>query len=526
VPPHRSQATAIAMTTSACHSSPGRRLAPRLAIGGLAHETNSFSPVPTTLDAFRRRSYLTGESLVRQSRIGRGVFGGIVDTAETAGATLLPTLFASAPPGGIVARDAFDALRYGLLDRLRAHRRGPWPLDGVVLALHGAMAAEGEDDCEGAVLTDVRELIGREVPLVAVVDSHANVSARMVAACDLLLSYDTYPHLDPYERGQEAVARCLDVRRHRIAPVAVLRRLPLLAPLPPQRTDGETPFAAAMALVHALEAEPGVVAIALAGGFPYADTARTGVSVTVTTDGDARRAGDLANRVAAAIWDRRDDLRADGVTPDEAIDRALAVPDERTVVLADVADNPGAGAPGDGTWLLSRLIERGVRGAAVAALPDPAAVAAAIAAGVGGRVRVALGGKIDARGGPPLDVTATVEALGDGVFSNLGPMGRGAPTRLGRTATLAVGGVEVVVCERPVQAADPGLFLAAGIDPSARRILAVKSGVHFRAAFAPLAGAIVEVEAGGVSSSDLTRFPYRRLRRPIAPLDDGVRSLD
>src|SRR5262249_11886375 len=268
-------------------------------------ETNSFSPVATTLDAFRRRAYLTGESIVRQSRVGRGVLGGIVEAAEAAGATLLPTLFASAPPGGLVTRDAFHTLRCGLLDRLRVHRRGPWPLDGVVLALHGAMVADDEEYCEGRVLSDVRDLIGPGIPLVVVVDSHANVSAETVGACDLLLSYDTYPHLDPYERGQEAVARCLDIRHGRIDPVAVLGRLPLLAPLPPDRPDGATPFAEVMALVHDLETHPDVVAISVAGGFPHADTARTGVGVTVTTDGDPELAGQLANCVAAAIWERR-----------------------------------------------------------------------------------------------------------------------------------------------------------------------------------------------------------------------------
>ncbi|MEA2513377.1 MAG: hypothetical protein QOJ59_2864 [Thermomicrobiales bacterium] len=514
------------MTMIARHSSQNRRLAPRLAIGGLAHETNSFSPVATTLDAFRRRSYLTGESIVRQSRVGRSVLGGVVDAAEAAGATLLPTLFASAPPSGIVCRDAFDALRCGLLDRLRAHRRGPWPLDGIVLALHGAMVAEGEDDAEGALLADVRELAGPDVPLAVVVDSHANVSAAMVDACDILLSYDTYPHLDPYERGQEAVARCLDIRRRRIRPVSTLRRLPLLAPLPAQRTDAATPMAEVMTLVHRLEAEPGVVAIAVAGGFPHADTGRTGVSVTVTTDGDLRQAGEMANTVAAAIWDRRNRLGPEGVSADEAIDRALVAAVGRPVILADVADNPGAGAPGDGTWILTRMIERGVSDAVVGALPDPAAVAAAVTVGPGGRVRLALGGKVDPRGGPSLEVIAKVLHVGDGVFTNLGPMGQGGTTRMGRTATLGIDGIGVIVCERPVQASDPGLFHAAGIDPTARRIVVVKSGVHFRAAFAPIAGAIVEVEAGGLSSSDLAAFPYRRLRRPIAPLDEGVCSLD
>jgi microcystin degradation protein MlrC len=506
--------------------SPDRRLAPRLAIGGLAHETNSFSPVPTTLDAFRRRSYLTGEVVVRQSRAGRGVLGGIVAAAEDAGATLLPTLFAAAPPAGPVTRDAFDHLRAALLDRLRAHRRSPWPLDGIALALHGAMIAEDEEDADGALLTAVRDLAGPDVPLVAVLDSHANVTPAMVAACDLLLTYDTYPHLDAYERGREAVARCLDIRRGHLRPVAALRALPLLAPLPTQRTDGPTPMAEVMTLAHQLESEPEVVAVAVAGGFPYGDAPRAGVSVTATTDGDWRRAGAVANRIAHAIWERRERFRPTGISPDEAIDRALAAPPGRPTVLADVADNPGAGAPGDGTRILARLLERGVRDAAVGALPDPRAVAAAVAAGPGARIRLSLGGGVDSRGGPPLDVTATVRTVGDGVFANAGPMAHGGTTRLGRTALLAVDGVEVVVCERPVQAADPALFRAVGIEPGARRIVVLKSSVHFRAAFATLAGQIVEVEAGGLSSSDLASFPYRRVRRPIAPLDPMVATLD
>jgi microcystin degradation protein MlrC len=514
------------MSMSAFPAGPDRRLAPRLAIGGLAHETNTFSPVATTLDAFRRRAYLTGEAVVRRSRAGRGVLGGFVDATEDAGATILPTLFASAPPAGVVARDAYVNLVSVLLERLCVARRNQGPLDGVVLALHGAMVAEGEDDAEGVLLSAVRNLIGPDVPLVAVFDFHANVSPRMVSACDLLLAYDTYPHLDPYDRGREAVARCLEMGHSGLRPASVHRRLPLLIPLPAQRTDGATPMAEVMSLVHELENTPGVVAIAVTGGFPYADTSRTGVSVVAATDGDAPRAGNLANQVAAAIWERRVRFQPEAISPDDALDRALAAPPGRPVVLADAADNPGAGAPGDGTRILARLLDRGVRGAVVGGLPDPAAVAAAVAAGEGRRVRLSLGGKIDPRGGPPLPVTALVQRLGDGVFTNLGPMGQGGVTRLGRTATLRIDGVEVVICERPVQTADPGVFHCAGIDLAACRMVVVKSSVHFRAAFAPLAYEMIAVEAGGLSSADLSSFAYRRIRRPIAPLDDGVASLD
>lgn len=196
------------------------------------------------------------------------------------------------------------------------------------------------------------------------------------------------------------------------------------------------------------------------------------------------------------------------------------------MILADVADNPGAGAPGDGTWLLRHLIDRNIQGAVVGALPDPEVVAQAITAGTGASITVAIGGKVDPRGGPPLNLTAKVLAVGDGVFPNLGPMGRGAITRLGRTATLAVDGITIVVCERSVQTADPGVFSVAGVDIATARLVVVKSSVHFRAGFDNLAQAMLDVEAGGMSSSDLTSFPYRSLVRPIYPLDAGVTTLD
>jgi len=497
-----------------------------LVIGGLAHETNTFSPVATTLAAFRQRSYLTGEAIVRQSRSGRSVFGGIVDAAEAAGATLLPTLFASAPPAGLVTRDAAASLIGALLERLRAYQSAPWPIDGVVLALHGAMVSDGIADVDGALLTEICALIGPDLPVVVVLDSHANVTRMMVSAVDLLLCYDTYPHLDPYERGQEAVHRCLDQIDGRIQPTSAFRRLPLLIPLVAQRTDSETPMAEVIRLVHALEADPDVIAIAVAGGFPYADIAASGVTVTVTVDNDANRARDLTNQIAAFLWERRDRFVPTCLAPDAALDLALAQLSGRPVILADVADNPGAGAPGDGTWILSRLLDRGVRQTVIGALPDPTVVTTAIAAGVDATIRVALGGKSDARGGPPLDVTARVLAVSDGVFANLGPMGHGGTTRLGRTATLAIDGVTVIVCERSVQTADPGVFAVAGVDLADVRVVVVKSGVHFRAAFAGLAQTMIEVEAGGLSSSDLRSFPYRQLSRPILPLDPGVTTFD
>jgi microcystin degradation protein MlrC len=489
----------------------------RVAIGGISHETNTFSPEPTTLDAFRRRSFLAGDALLKQSRGVRNALGGIVDEAAASGLTLAPTLFASATPAGRVTRAAFDHLLDRLLDRLRAARLAPWSLDGVILALHGAMVVEGEDDAEGTILDAVRAAVGPERPVIAVLDFHANVSPAMIAASDLLLSYDTYPHVDTYERGREAVGRWFDLWSGRIHPTTAFRLLPLLTPLPPQRTTGSTPMAEVMRLALDLERGPGVVTINVAGGFPYSDIAGAGISVSAVTDGDAPLADELADRVAAALWDRRHQFQVRGLSPDDAIDRALEIGEgEGPVILADVADNPGAGAPGDGTVLVERLLARGVTCATVATIADPHVVALAFDAGVGATVHLTD------------DLPCRVQAVTDGVFTNRGPMGTGGTTRLGRTAVLAVDGIDIVVCERRVQALDPALFDAVGIDPTLRRILALKSGVHFRAAFEGLAAAVIEVETPGLSGSDLAAFPYRHVRRPIVPLDPDreVRYLD
>lgn len=499
----------------------------RVAVGGIFHETNTFSPAPTTLADFRRRAYLVGDAIAQQSRGARHVLGGIVDAAEGARIALVPTLFAAAMPGGMVARETWSHLRTRLIDRLWTQHVGPWKLDGVVLVLHGAMVAEDEDDPEGTLLRDVRTVVGWDVPVVATVDFHANVSAAMTAAADVLVGYRAYPHVDAYACGEEAIARLINLRSDRWRPTTALRVLPLLTPLPPQATIGATPMAevAARGRDLARQARFGAVDITVAGGFPYADVPGAGVSVRVTTDDDAPLADGLADRMAAALWDRRERFQATGLPPAEAIERAeeSAIPG-RPVVLADTGDNPGAGATGDGTALLAPLLARRTRGAAVATIADPAAVAVAWAAGAGATVRVSLGGHWP--GNEPLAVTATVAALTDGTFVNGGPMGSGGATRMGRTAVLLVDGVEVVVSERRVAAIDPALFRSVGIEPTARRVLAVKSSVHFRAAFEPLAAAVVEALTPGLSGSDLGALPYRRVRRPVFPLDREVPYLD
>ncbi len=500
-----------------------RRLPPRIAIGGIWHETNTFSPVPTGLAAFRDRSLLTGDAILAQGAGTAGVLGGVLAAAATAGADLVPTLFAAAMPGGLVTAEAHQTLRSQLLDRLRSPYRGPWPLSAVVLLLHGAMVAADESDVEGALLRDVRRTVGPTVPIVAVLDFHANLSPLMVAHADVILGYATYPHVDTFEKGRRAVELAVDVRNGRLRPKTVLRQVPLLVPLTAGRTDGPTPMRAVRDLAAEAERHERVTGAMVAGGFPYADVDRAGVGILVTADGDRNLAANHADRLAAAVWNMREQFLAPDISPARAVAEAMRLTGAGAgtgpVVIADTADNPGAGAPGDATVLLRELLDRGVADAVVATIADPAVIRAVADAPVGATMSLGVGGRTHAAGGAPVVRDWTVGWCGDGVFVNSGPIGTGGVTRLGRTAVLRSGGVEAIVCERRIQVLDPALFPAVGIEPAARSILAIKSSVHYRAAFAGLASVLIEAGGPGLSCPDLASFPYTAVRRPIAPLD-------
>lgn len=504
-----------------------RLLPPRIAIGGIWHETNTFSSVLTDLDAFRERSLLDGDAILAQGAGTVGVLGGVLAAAADAGADLVPTLFAAAMPGGPVTADAHRSLRGRLLDRLRAPSRGPWPLSAVILLLHGAMVAEDEPDAEGALLADVRRLVGPAVPIVAVLDFHANVSPAMVAHADILLAYATYPHIDTFAKGRRAVELALDIRHDRLRPERALRQVPLLLPLPAGRTDGPTPMRAVLDLAETYERDGRAAAVAVTGGFPYADVARAGLAVTVTTNADAPSAAGIADALAGKIWAWRDRFRVTDLPPAEAVAGARRHVDDAglsgPIVIADTADNPGAGAPGDATTLLRELMDQGVERAAVATIADPTAIRVLDGTPVGSEHRLRLGDRAQGHASDPLERTWTIRWVGDGVFVNGGPIGTGGVTRLGRTVVLRSAGVDVIVCERRVQVLDPAIYPAVGIDPKAASILAIKSSVHYRAGFADLASAMIESGGPGVSSGDLRRLRYTAIRRPIAPLDhDGV----
>lgn len=488
----------------------------RIAIGGISHETNTFSTIPTDLSLFERRGVHGGEALIPAFAGTKTVVGGFLDGARSEGFEAVPTMLARAAPSGTVTAEAFNRLASSLIDGLREDGS----IDGVLLELHGAMVAESARDGDAEILRRVREVVG-SLPIVGVLDLHANISDGMVALADALVGYDTYPHVDMYERGLEAAAIMTRIVRGGLRTARALRKPRLMPPLPRQCTTYDTPMRDLIALAHQREREPGMVSVSVAAGFPYADVPEAGLAVLAIADGDQARAEAVAEEIASLAWDRRHDFLVQCTPVDEAVQIAASARDGDggPIVLADTADNPGAGAPCDGTILLHGILDQGVDNAALAALWDPRAVQVCRLAGVGATVELQLGGKTDDLHGAPLPVTGRVRLLSDGRFKNLGPMNTGAETRMGPTAVLAIDGVDVIVTSNRVQALDAGVFLSQGIDPTRRRVLVLKSSVHYRAAFEPLARRVVEVDTPGLSNADLSRYRYQHVRRPIFPLD-------
>lgn len=492
----------------------------RFFTGGINHETNTFSQIPADSERFRQMHYQRGQALLDANRGTKTVIGGFIDAAAELGVELVPTIHSFAMPSGAVTRAEFEAQMADTLDDLEAAlARGP--LDGVLLGLHGAMVVEGIDDGEGEYLRRVREVVGPSVPVVTELDLHANLSRASTELADLLVVYDTYPHVDVYDRAVELTHLLTRMVRGEIRPVHAFRQVPVLANLTAQYTN-RRPMADWLALCHAIEARPGVLTASIVAGFPYADIPDTCMSVYVATDGDQALADRCADELARFAWDHRQGFQATPMSVDDAVRYALANPGP--ICLADVADNPGAGASCDGTEILRSLIAHDARSAVIALMYDPETVAQAVAAGVGATIRARIGGKVDATAvaSGPVETDAYVRALTDGFFINDGPLGTGSESNMGLTAVLEIGGrggIEVICTQYRRAANDANALRSVGIEPTKRRIVVIKSSVHFRADFEPLVREVVEVDAPGLASPNWNRFTFERLRRPIYPLD-------
>ncbi len=486
---------------------------PRIAVAELSHETNAFSRVRVDLAFVEQCGIAFGEDALRRAQHTATVLAGFIDAAETLGLELVPIFAVWITPAGVVTREAYEVL----LDRLLSGLAQAAPVDGVLLSLHGAMVAEHVLDADGEILRRVRTTVGPKVPVVAVLDLHANISPLMVEHADILVGYHTYPHLDQRERGRQAGLLLARLLRREVHPTAALVKPPML-PTSQRMTTDRPPMRVLMDRAEELERDPRVLDVTIAGGFPPADVPEAGLSVLVTTDGAPTLAQRLAEELAALAWELRHDFLG-GVASWEEAAEAIRSLERGPLVLVDIADNPWTGGPGDSVELLRFLLREGVRPAALALVRDPEVVDRCFRAGVGATVEVSLGGKTDDLHGPPLAVRGTVRLLADGRYVNAGPMFAGVTVDLGRTVVLAVEGIAVLVTERAESPIDLNVFRAHGIEPTEQRVLALKGKGHFRAAFEPIAERVVLVEGPGITGSDLSRLPFRHIRRPIWPLD-------
>ena len=462
----------------------------KLLIAEFKHETDSFCPRRADMEAYRERSLFVGEEMEKAYRGVRNEPGAFFDVfGPRDDIRLIQTVGMSAVPSGPVTGEVYDFALSHILEALK--REKP---DGVLLSLHGAMVADGHDDGEGDLLEAVRGIIGPDVPVAVSLDLHANVTEKMAKNADALVLFENYPHTDIYETGYTAAKIMEGMLDGTCRPAMGYRRIPYLNPMFPSALPEIKVF---HDMCRAAQAEDGVLSVRLAHGFYPSDIAEMGMAVVAVTDGDPARAQKIADTIGDAIWAARDTLKRHFPTLDEALDMAEE-PGEGPLIIADASDNPGGGGLCDTTFILRRILERGMKGVAFAMIHDPESVRKCAAAGIGAKVELDLGGMSDpAFSGGPLAVKARVRHLTDGLYRNRDEMGKGLQNNLGLTAVVDIGGNAVIISTIRLQPYDAEIFRHCGIPPEHQKCLVVKSAVHYRNSYGKFARKMVEVNLPG-----------------------------
>lgn len=499
----------------------------RIGVAFVYHESNSFSPQLTGLDEFAAEDYHLGDDVIDVYSSTSTEVGGYLHVLEERAATPVPLMAAAAMPGGEVTDEAFAIIRDQFRQRLLAAHTEE-PLDGLLLAMHGAMVTRSEDDPEGVLLQDAREILGADRPVAVTFDLHANVGTAPAEHGALIFGYQTYPHIDMRAQGERAAHTLLDVLEGKDAHVRTVR-LPMLLRSINMRTDAG-PMADVVAYARQHENED-VFAVSPHSGFPYADAGCSGAAVSVVAE-TPELAEDTCHAVARFFWGQRDRFQvgiADIESGIETARQALSSGDV-PVVLADVADNPQSGGSADTTELPRAVLRAGLGSTLFSAVFDEAIVRQARRLGPGAEISGSLGGKLSPEFGGPLQIEATVIAANDGIYDNDGPFNAGLRVDTGGAALLrlrAVDGVglhdcrgsvfDVVVTGRPITANDPALYRLMDVDPRDYEVLVWKVKNHFRAAFEPMVGRIIPVDAPGAARTDFTKLAFARTDRDHWP---------
>jgi len=484
----------------------------RIAIGGFMHESNTFASTGTDLNKFREGSLTYGPALVPVWRDAHHEVGGFIGGASKFHYDIVPIAMAWGTPAGPVTDDFFEHMVDALITGIRMAKP-----DGVLLALHGAMVTAKRPDADAEILRRIRAAVGPTLPLACTLDLHGNVTPQMAETANILVGYQTYPHIDQRERGLLAAELLVRTIKGEIRPVSFVAKPPMLINLLGQATD-RPPMTDLMKLAREEEQKPGMLSISVMSGFAYADVPEMGVSIMAVADGDRAIAERSANAIAERMWAVREQLNVESPTPEQAVTRAIASP-KAPVVLVDLGDNIGGGSAGDGTVLLAEMLRQKATGFVVA-LFAPEAVKQSKAAGVGGVIDLVVGGATDKLHGEPVKVRGTIRMLHDGQWLETEARHGGKRQNdQGHTAVLDLGENNLLVLNSlRTPPFSLGQLTSLGIDPKAVKAIVVKAAVAYKAAYAPIAGEIIEVDTPGLTAINPARFTYRHIRRPLYPL--------
>ena len=488
----------------------------KFVIAMMKHETNTFSPVPTPFESFANQAALLGEDAYHAFKGTNTPMAAFLDLAEKEKAEIVIPIAAETWPSGKVHTDAYQRITDAICDAIA---KG---CDAVLLDLHGAMVSQNTDDGEGTLLERIRS-IAPGIPVAVALDLHANVTDKMIANCTVIAGYTTYPHVDMYETGQRSGRILIDALNGKIKPTMAWANRPMLPHTLRMGTD-DAPMGDLVAKAKSIEGRK-ALAVTVFGGFPLADFHDAGLSVVAVTDNNQASAHDISNRLADEAWQQRQEFVYEIEPLAQSVARAGRL-SQGPILLIDHADNCASGGTQDTMAVVAEVIKQDLKDVAVGAIRDPEAVLKCIESGVGSNLNLPLGGKMDmpsiGRRGEPLEISGRVRLISDGDFIVQGPMYTGVTMHMGKTVVLDTGSIQFVVMENNHEPFDLEMFRSVGIEPTTKRYLLLKSRIHYRAGFKPIAKDIVECSGVGVTGSDYSQYKFEKVRRPIFPLDSEI----